>query len=462
MKRCKYLFKHVLVKFLFLILLTALYPVTASAQSVQEINKNVEDVVLAENWEKAAKLLDDIKPETPSSVIRLIKGHATLALNRNNESLCLFLSVASSETDLKEWEKWTQDFTNKNPKNPIAYYLKGDAFARLEKWDEALTAFNKALELNPKHAMVLNARGVVYVAKKQWDNAIVDFTKATVLNDSFADAYANLGTLAIHRSEGAHGALEDFNEALKLSNDFAIASYSRGSVKLVLGNWKESREDIENATNSKECLNGLIRISLSKIIERINVAEEMDLAKVKSDNPGFEIQTRLDAMGKNRNIGAFGTDLKNVIDLGRKYPEHQPMINNKLSQMARVDPILGDHIKRGLSAIDRHIEVGKIIGGAVNNLELGGKGRFGAGGIVPGAAGVIGGTGDVSVKPKLTQDFMNKMDGYQSGIRDIQRTLPSGANPSGFKTGIEEATWDEGNWPFDPLYGLFYIKVRGK
>lgn len=440
----------------FLLGLLAIQPAMVRSQPAQAVDKKVQKAVLAEDWAKVADILDSIHTKTPSPLLRLIKAHACLALNRNNESLCLFLSMGSEE-DLKKWEEWTQDFAEKNSKKAIAYYFKGDASARLKQWDSALMEFNKALEFDPNDALVLNARGTTYSAKGKRDDALLDLTKATTATDSFADAHASLGAMAIQQKEGAKGALEDFNKALEISPDFAIALYGRGCVQLVLGEWEESRKDIENASEKTECLSELIGINVALILKRINADDDIQLAKVTSKNPSFEIQRRLETMQKNRNTGLFATDLKTVVGLGRQHPELLPMINNGLSQVGRNDPKLGQIIHKDLNSLKWHNQVGQGLANVLQGIKGEGGVKGGVAGIGPGGAGWISGYGKLTsdLRP-LGQDFKNMTSKNLHIINNIQHGMPSGHPAKGFKTGLEEATWDKGNWPFDALYGLFY------
>lgn len=250
--------------FMGLLLLGAVLPITANAQLARETDIQLEAAILKEDWVQVANVLGSSDVLSPTA--RLVKAHAYLALNKNNESLCLFLSV-SSEEDLRKWEEWTQDFVKKNPKKAIAYYFRGDALARLEKWDDAVMSFNKALKLHPNHPMVLNARGVVYAAEGRWDEALVDFTKATILSDNFADAYASLGAMWVQRRAGIEGALKSFKQAIELSPNFALAYNGKGVVEYVLGHWEKANEHFGKAGKHFNCQN----LSLSIVNHNLNV-----------------------------------------------------------------------------------------------------------------------------------------------------------------------------------------------
>ena len=119
----------VLFSIILLFAATILQTSSANAAPMSQLGEQLEQVLLAEDWEKIVNMLSkDNDPNLPV-VHQLIKAHACLATNRNNESLCLFLG-ASSNDDLQEWNKWSEDFATRQPESPIAYYFKGDAAAR--------------------------------------------------------------------------------------------------------------------------------------------------------------------------------------------------------------------------------------------------------------------------------------------------------------------------------------------
>lgn len=401
---------------------------------------DLEIAVLKEDWKKVQSILSSKKDLTPAE--RLVKGHALLATNQNNESLCQFLSAAS-ESDRKAWKDWTQAFADTHSESAIAQYLKGDALARMKQWDAALLTFNRVLELQSEHALVLNARGVVYIALKRWDKALIDFTNASQ-KAKLADASANLGNLAIHKSEGAKGALTDFSQAIEISPDFAVALYGRGSVESVLGRFEGSRKDIESAIKKTNCLSGLIGASVAEVLARIDLQNSVQVADAEG-NPGFQVERRIDAMRRNGTTGFGGVDLKNLISLRNTHTVLAPKIDQAISQLSRENPRLGANIQKDLNSIKNHNKIGMAFADVLEKMRIN-----------PGIQkGSLGMTGTIDFSQRA-QSWKNNMNNNLSIIKSMQDSMPSGMNPSGFKTGLEEATWDEGDWPFSPLYGLSY------
>ncbi len=271
----------------------------AATQTAWQPDARLEAAVLKEDWPQVAKLLDSSKNLSPSA--RLIKAHAYLALNRNNESLCLFLG-ADSKDDLGKWEEWSQGFYRKNPQAAIAHYFRGDALARLEKWNLALAAFNTALELRPNHPMALNARGIVQAAGQQWDKALFDFDNATEVNPFFADAYANRGVLYIQRKDGADGALRAFKRALEISPDFILALNGKASLQIVSGEWDAAEASFEE-TNKRSiaCLSiisDIVTFNLGVLSFSKSEAVSKGIAEIAKIGPGMSATRRSEMISK--------------------------------------------------------------------------------------------------------------------------------------------------------------------
>ena len=90
-----------------------------------------------------------------------------------------------------------------DPKFALAWANKGYALYKQEKYDEAIEAYNKTIELNPENAVVAvawNFKGLAFYnlgAKtktfKYINKSLSDFDKAIELNSSFADPWYNNG-----------------------------------------------------------------------------------------------------------------------------------------------------------------------------------------------------------------------------------------------------------------------------
>ena len=100
--------------------------------------------------------------------------------------------------------------------DPAAYIKRGNAYWSEGQYDQAISDYNKALEINPRHAKAYYNRGNTYMSTGQYDQAISDFTKALEINPRYAKAYNNRANT--YKSIGQYDkAWEDVDKAQDLS-----------------------------------------------------------------------------------------------------------------------------------------------------------------------------------------------------------------------------------------------------
>lgn len=215
------------------------------------VDPDIENALLVQDWRAAKDKCGPIENMAARPVLAGIKGHACLMLNQNNESLALFLSMAT-RSDLESWRDWTDGFAQKNAWSCVAHYLKGDALARLEEFDAAIRAFKESMRLaEEQHSQshsALNALGVVYCATKQWDMAESCFKKVIAFDQNFADAYANLGTMSLYRKRLRQASIA-YEQAVSKSQTFALGLNGRGCANFLDGpkHWEQARKDFAAA-----------------------------------------------------------------------------------------------------------------------------------------------------------------------------------------------------------------------
>ncbi len=133
-----------------------------------------------------------------------------------------------------------------DPNSPFVHNSLGLALKRLQRLDEALAAFDRAIELAPATAAFFNNRGLVHVERRRPKAALADFERAVTLQPDFAGAYNNLGkTLTgLGHVDAAHAALR---RAIELSPDFAEAHANLAALYRELGRFDAAAAACERA-----------------------------------------------------------------------------------------------------------------------------------------------------------------------------------------------------------------------
>jgi len=201
-------------------------------------------------------------------LVLLIGANAVLTFARN--------SVWKDEVTL-----WS-DVISKSPKKARPYNNRGDDYLEQNKLNEALSDFNKALEINPKFAMAyynranyykkesqydkalddydmvihlwpqfhkaFSNRGNIYKLQNRLDEAVQDYTKAITFSPTYYLGYNNRASVYIMQNKNAE-AIQDLNASIKLKPDFAEAYANRGLAQLNTGNYQMGCLDLKQAVD---------------------------------------------------------------------------------------------------------------------------------------------------------------------------------------------------------------------
>ncbi|MFN9171376.1 MAG: tetratricopeptide repeat protein, partial [Dolichospermum sp.] len=131
------------------------------------------------------------------------------------------------------------------PNNPNLYNEKYGVLSNLKRYREAEVAINKAIELSPRAAFYSN-RGVVRNELGDKPGAIDDYNQAIKINPNDADAYYNRGNARKELGDKP-GAIDDFNLAIKINPNCAEAYTNRGVVRNQLGDKQGAIDDFNQA-----------------------------------------------------------------------------------------------------------------------------------------------------------------------------------------------------------------------
>lgn len=206
--------------------------------------------------------LQTLHPLTPGSYyLGLFHTAETLALQCRLNLGMLFKERGELEKSLEQYRLVLEA----QPKNALALGNLGDNLMTLERFEEAIKTYKKALKLLPESEERLNLQndlGVSYFKKGEIENAISEF-KSILKNDpDHVNAIFNLGQVYYH--EGLTGRMKkDYEEFVKSSKDAAsiLFSLSKSMVSVAAAEKSRGPEDPSLIGNSPEMkkINDLIK-----------------------------------------------------------------------------------------------------------------------------------------------------------------------------------------------------------
>ena len=108
------------------------------------------------------------------------------------------------------------------------YYDTGLDFLGKKMYDEAIAAYQKAIEIDPQYATAYNDLGVTYYNKKMYDEAIAAYEKAIEINPQYPKAYNNLGLVYYYGKKMYDEAIAAYEKAIERYPEYAIAYSNLG------------------------------------------------------------------------------------------------------------------------------------------------------------------------------------------------------------------------------------------
>jgi tetratricopeptide (TPR) repeat protein len=170
-------------------------------------------------------------------------------------SVLCFFSIAFSVTDVKA-SGWLE--------KGVELVVKG-------KYNEAIHAFNQAIQIDPTDAVAYNNRGAAYGQMGNHTQQIEDCNKALQFNPKDAVAYNNRG-VAYGELGNYEQEIEDCTKAIQLNPTLAVAYYHRGIAYQKLGNRKQAEKDKRMAysLNPKRTWDKVEIVATEKVTRKAN------------------------------------------------------------------------------------------------------------------------------------------------------------------------------------------------
>lgn len=405
------------------------------AQSEEQVSPELEQALLQENWMQVASLLDSVDTQTPSPVLRMLKGHACLALNRNNESLCLFAHAFSQDSvirdkDFKAWNDWAQVFCRHNSGNPVSFFLRGDSEARLKKFSDAVASFTTGLSMGTEKFYLLNARATAFAAIADWDAAVIDLDSALEIQKQIADLYCSRGAIDIFLRTPSGVAEKMFNRALEISPDCPLAANGLGCINYGAGNYEKSQKYFETTLKMNSCLMLVLYNTQTLAAEWIATLEKQENL-LATANPGTNINRTIKSLEFQKNMTRAAEIAK---DAG-------------YNTMADLGSAL-------FAKASIRIPIAERMNGKTSK----------AGAEIGFSTGIDGSKAIERNRPFMDAYFQaskgaasDRILKIQDRIAVLEKTRARIPSLGGVTTDMKKAQVDDGDWPVDTVFGLFYV-----
>ena len=131
--------------------------------------------------------------------------------------------AAMAAPQIKELQAVLKD----HPDNAQAWVKLGNAFFDLDRFKDAIDAYEKSLSIEPNHPHVLTDLGVMYRRNEEPQKALDAFSRAVAIQPDFEIAWFNKGVVYMHDLNDIPKAIEAWQELIKIN---PVARTSGGTL----------------------------------------------------------------------------------------------------------------------------------------------------------------------------------------------------------------------------------------
>ena len=142
--------------------------------------------------------------------------------------------------------KSLNDRVRGNPRDAVAFYRRGQLYARYGEFSRAIPDLDEAIRLKPDDPEALNTRCWARIMLGDMTKARQDCDSALRLRRDYGDALDSRGLINLKQCKNAD-ALSDYDSAVKYNPRQASSLFGRGIAKLRTGDRNGGNDDIVTA-----------------------------------------------------------------------------------------------------------------------------------------------------------------------------------------------------------------------
>ena len=245
-----------------------------------------------------------------------------------------------------------------------AMHLLGVIAAQTGHYLLAVTLMDKAIAIDGKSAMAHNSRGNVLKELNRLDEALASYGRAIQLAAAYAEAYNNRGTV-LQELARLDEALASYERAIQLKTDYAEAYYNRGNTLQALRRFDAALASHEQAIKLKagyvEAYNN--RGNALQALQRFEAAlASYELAIQLKANYPEAYHNRGIALHALQRFEAALASFEQAIQLKADYPEAYHNRGNALQSL--------QHFEAALASYELAIQLKPDYAEAYNNRGL--------------------------------------------------------------------------------------------
>jgi tetratricopeptide (TPR) repeat protein len=188
-----------------------------------------------------------INPDAPDQYCDPIEADTNRAYsNRLQVDINLKLPLHKEKKDANPGIISLSEATQNIPKPALKAYEQGLKLQKENKGDQALTAFNQAIDLYPEYFQALTERANLLMGRNQLNEAAADFERALRLNEKHVPALRGLGYCQIQQKQ-FEAALSNLERAFVMEPKVPLTLLLLGYANLSLSRYEPAKQCLVEA-----------------------------------------------------------------------------------------------------------------------------------------------------------------------------------------------------------------------
>lgn len=186
-------------------------------------------------------------PEAPEQYCDPIEADTTRAYsNRLQVDINLKLPLHKEKKDANPGIVSVSEAAQNVPKPALKAYEQGIKLQKENKGEQALAAFNQAVELYPEYFQALTERANLLMGRNQLTEAAADFERALRLDDKYVSALRGLGYCQIQQKQ-FESAVSNLERAFVIEPKVPLTLLLLGYANLSLSRYEPAKQCLEEA-----------------------------------------------------------------------------------------------------------------------------------------------------------------------------------------------------------------------
>jgi Flp pilus assembly protein TadD len=167
-----------------------------------------------------------------------------------------------------------------DPQKADAWYSKGNALKAQSKYDEAIKAYDKTIQLNPNYANAWYNKANTLKAQSKYDEAIKAYDRVIEINPQYVSAWINKG-VALDDLGKYDEAVQAYNKAIEIKPQDADAWYNKGRALFNEGKYDETIQAFDKVIELKP--DAEVWYNKGVTLKKLGKASESDAAFAKAE-----------------------------------------------------------------------------------------------------------------------------------------------------------------------------------